>query len=106
MSSSSTIRIRGITVSRPLVLADGNVAGFRFVGWQSQPDAGSPVGVGIRRAVHLNVAIVLFNDAVHQRQAKAGSLTGGLGGVKRFEDVIELIPGDAGAFINHLDNSG
>src|SRR5690606_2447040 len=106
MSSSSTIRMRGIVRSRPFVRAVVAGIGIRLVSWQAQSHAGPQATCLIGRAFSLNVAIVFFNDAVHQRQAKARAFVRCLGGVERLENMIQLIRRDAGAFVNQLDDSG
>src|SRR5690554_2237783 len=106
MSSSSTIRIRGISRSRPFVRGAVAGIGVWLIGGQAQPYTGSPLALGVCRALDLHVAIVFFNNAVHQRKPKARAFIGRLGGVKRLKYMVQLVSGNAGAFINHFDDSG
>src|SRR5204863_3925991 len=55
-----------------------------------------------RSTTHLDLAAIIAHDAVHDRQAEAGAF--GERAAKRLEDGIELLGGNADAFVGDLQH--
>lgn len=64
---------------------------------QGKGDAES--GAAVYLAVHLDVAIVLFDDIVDDGQAQARSLTDRLGGEKRVKYLFQVLVADAATVV-------
>src|SRR5690606_4024144 len=56
-----------------------------------------------RRAVHVDAAMVLVDDAVGDRQAQPGAAADRLGGEERVEDALLQVGRDAAAAVLELD---
>src|SRR5271154_492007 len=82
---------------------NGNGAGSRMLFGEGKPDLKAGV---TRFGFNLDVAAVLFHDALHGVEAESGAFSHSLGGEEWLENVREHVRRNSGTVVGDFDHHG